>query len=452
MPTSWMERLRRGVGYGLAALALTVGAPAASAGSALSRSGPCQDAPGFTCSTLSVPLDRSGRTHGRLTLRVAVSVGGGSRGTLVFLTGGPGQPGVPSASYVYQRLGRLFAGYRVVFLDQRGTGSGALRCPALQREMGFTDLVVPTRSAVTSCARAIGPKRQFFSTAATVEDLEALRASLGAEKLVLDGVSYGTLVAERYAIAHPSRVARLVLDSVVPHDGADPFELANAHASARVLRALCRARRCPGDPAADLAYVVRQRPVGPALLNALTVDAVLDPSYASIPEALHYARRGAWRPLNGLLARLGPGERVSPELLSQGLHASTLCADSRMPWGDSAAPLAGRAAAVRRAAERIPPRAAWPFDRATVAGNGLLKTCLWWPPTPAPPRPARNLPPVPTLLLAGTRDLSTPLEWAREEAARAPKGKLVVVLGAGHSVQTRAASEAGRAAVLRFLH
>jgi pimeloyl-ACP methyl ester carboxylesterase len=51
----------------------------------------------------------------------------------------------------------------------------------------------------------------------------------------------------------------------------------------------------------------------------------------------------------------------------------------------------------------------------------------------------------------GDHDLSTPLEWAREELALAPKGKLVVVHGAGHSVQSRAVSGVGRQAVAQFL-
>ena len=55
------------------------------------------------------------------------------------------------------------------------------------------------------------------------------------------------------------------------------------------------------------------------------------------------------------------------------------------------------------------------------------------------------------LFLAGDHDLSTPLEWARQEAARAPRGKLVVVPGAGHSVQTRARNLSGRRAVEAFL-
>jgi pimeloyl-ACP methyl ester carboxylesterase len=44
---------------------------------------------------------------------------------------------------------------------------------------------------------------------------------------------------------------------------------------------------------------------------------------------------------------------------------------------------------------------------------------------------------VPTLLLAGDKDLSTPLEWARTERSHAPGGTLVVVRGAGHSVQSQ---------------
>jgi hypothetical protein len=28
---------------------------------------------------------------------------------------------------------------------------------------------------------------------------------------------------------------------------------------------------------------------------------------------------------------------------------------------------------------------AWPFDRATAAGNGFIRTCMNWPPTLPPP-------------------------------------------------------------------
>ncbi len=51
----------------------------------------------------------------------------------MLLTGGPGQPGVPFVSRLAGRLGPALRGYRLVMFDQRGTGAGALNCPALQR-------------------------------------------------------------------------------------------------------------------------------------------------------------------------------------------------------------------------------------------------------------------------------------------------------------------------------
>jgi pimeloyl-ACP methyl ester carboxylesterase len=385
-------------------------------------------------------------------LPVAVQDVAGPRGILLFLTGGPGQPGVPSAARVAARLGPAADGYRLVLLDQRGTGAAALQCPALQRQMGSTDLAVPTRSAVAACAQAIGPRRRFFGTAETLQDLELLRRALGVPRMSIDGVSYGTFVAERYALRYPSRVARLVLDSVVPHRAADPLSIANAHAVARVLRSACRASRCTTDPAADLAVVVRRTKLGPQLLSALVTMSIVDPSFDGIAPALAAARRGATGTLAALLRRWGPAPAPA-EALSQGLHASALCADTPMPWGDASAPTARRAAALRRAVARIPAAAAWPFDRSIAGGNGIVRTCLYWPPTSAVPETAPDdLPPVPALLLAGDRDLSTPLAWARAEAAHAPRGHLVVAAGAGHSVQMRAISDAGRNAVRAFLH
>jgi pimeloyl-ACP methyl ester carboxylesterase len=93
-----------------------------------------------------------------------------------------------------------------------------------------------------------------------------------------------------------------------------------------------------------------------------------------------------------------------------------------------------------------------PFDKATATSNGELITCENWPPLPLrPPAVPRELPDVPVLLLAGDRDLSTPLAWAREEARRAPDGRLVVVPGAGHSVQLRAKDPIARRSLVRFL-
>jgi pimeloyl-ACP methyl ester carboxylesterase len=432
---------------------VTVAPRAAASGPAPRLEGgrPCPRAQGFTCSVLKVPLDHSGRTPGTLELKVAVADNAGApRGVLLDLTGGPGQGGVDFVLRVRTRLRALLGQYRLVMIDQRGTGEeGALRCPALQRAMGTSDLTVPPKGVVEACARTLGPNRRFYSTADTVADLDALRAALGADKLTLDGTSYGTFVAERYAIAHPDRVARLVLDSVVPADSLDGLEVDGMHEMARVLRLVCRAQHCRGDPAADLAAVVRARHNGPALYDTLVALSVGAPSFPGVLAGLREARRGDPRRLNRLTRVVRRAQRAPAQALSQGLHAATICADLRPPWGGPQAPLAGRQAALDRAAAAVDPA---PFDRATVTGNGLALTCLRWPPTPGPPpATSADLPPVPTLLLAGDRDLSTPLPWAREQRAHTPRGQLVVVANAGHGVQSRAPGHKGLDALKRFL-
>jgi pimeloyl-ACP methyl ester carboxylesterase len=404
---------------------------------------------------LDVRLDPFGSAPGRLSLQVAVSdVAAAPRGVLVLLAGGPGQPGVPFVSRLAGRLGPALRGYRLVMLDQRGTGAGALHCPALQQEMGASDLTVPTPAAVRSCAAAIGPSRRYFATADTVADIEALRKALGVMRLTLDGVSYGSYVAEQFALTHPAQVSRLVLDSVVPNWNADPLQLATMRETASVLRAACAAQGCASDPAADLATVVRRYHDGPALLDTLVTMSVADPSFPGVPAMLHAAATGRPAALDALITRVHAGDAATAGQLSQGLHASTLCADMQMPWGGPGTPLAKRRAALARSVAQLTTAQVWPFDRSTAAGNGLIQTCLYWPPTPSPPAapaPHADLPPVPVLLLAGGRDLSTPLADARAEAAHTPRGHLLIVSAAGHSVQNRAAGNPAQAKVGQFL-
>jgi pimeloyl-ACP methyl ester carboxylesterase len=410
---------------------------------------------GNKCATLTVPLDHSGKVDGTLDLRVSVSgPADAPRGTALFLTGGPGEAGVLFAPRIEQELRDAVKGYRVVMLDQRGTGGGALDCRALQKAVGASDLAVPPAAAVRSCAAKIGPRRRFFTTADTVADLDSLRAALGVKRwAAVDGVSYGTFVAERYALAHPGNVSRLVLDSVVPHVGIEPFQLETIHAVPRVLRSACRQEHCGSDPVADLAAVIRQRHDGPALLDTLVTLSIADPDYRAVPRALAEARAGRPRRLDRLIRGTHHGDSLPASFLSSGLHASTLCADYPFPWGGPSTPVTVRRPTIARIAPgRLTPAAVAPFDRATATGNGELVTCENWPPEPLrAPRVPRELPDIPVLLLNGDRDLSTPLVWAQEEGRAAPRGQLVVSHGDGHSVQLRGQDPASRRALVRFL-
>jgi pimeloyl-ACP methyl ester carboxylesterase len=306
----------------------------------------CSNQIGFTCATLSVPLDHSGRVAGRLDLAVAVAdtPPAPRRGFLLVVL--PGQPGVPFATQMAGKLARVLRQYRLVLYDQRGTGSGALQCPQLQAQMGRSHLRPPTAAAVRRCAAAIGRRRQFYGTDDVVADMELLRRELHAGRWTLDAVSYGTYAAERYALAHPDHVRRLVLDSVVPHDGSHEWLVSSSmRRTAAVLRLACRSGpRCVGDPAEDLGAVGRARHNGTALLDRLVNLGWVDWTYRAlfdVPRLLHEARLGNGRGLKAMLAARAGGGPISAYELSKGLLASEFCADLRWPWGGRGGPCRG---------------------------------------------------------------------------------------------------------------
>jgi pimeloyl-ACP methyl ester carboxylesterase len=388
---------------------------------------------------------------------------------LLFLTGGPGQPGVPFVPRIVSRIAPVLTDYRLVMFDQRGTGLlGAINCPALQAAVGSSDIMVPPPHAVEDCANSIGPSRRFYSTADTVADMDVLRQALGVPKMAVDGVSYGSFVAEHYALAHPTHVSELVLDSVLPQadpSHTDAFYLVGLRAVGRVLRAACQAKpTCGYDPASDVAWLVRHRGDGVLIFDMLVTYEFIDPTYrnpnpAQVPPgfgdaigALHAARLGQPAHLNRLIEGLSQRGGSSSQF-SSGLHAATFCTDLRFPWGSDAIPVSQRQPALAAATAKLTTSQVWPFDAQTAADDGIMQTCLNWPVTsPAPEvSPESRLPSIPTLILAGDRDLSTPLEWAEEEAASAPRAQLVIVHGAAHSIQTREPGDEGRAALYAFL-
>ncbi|HEY6762913.1 MAG TPA: alpha/beta hydrolase, partial [Baekduia sp.] len=287
------------------------------------------------------------------------------------------------------------------------------------------------------------------------------RGALGDRRWTVGGVSYGTFVAERLALAHPQSIRALVLDSVVPQEGVELLDRVPLRATARVLRTVCAEPRAPcepgTDPVADLRAVLRAEPaLGPALLDVMTERSIGVPRLDSITPALHAAATGDLAPLRALLGATAREETgaIPPTAFSAGLHAATLCADAPALWpGGPAAPAPVRTATLDRlGAGGLRPADTAPWPPSTALDQGLVATCRAWPPTPAPPAPARGATiRAPALLLAGDRDLSTPLEWARAQRDAMADARLVVVPGAGHSILTREAGTTGRDALQQFL-
>lgn len=97
---------------------------------------------------------------------------------VLFLHGGPGYN---SYSFAAIEGPLLEKSVRMIYLDQRGSG------------------------------RSERPWDGDYKMQTLVEDVEALRRSLGATRLAIIGHSFGGTLALEYAAAHPDRVAKLVL-------------------------------------------------------------------------------------------------------------------------------------------------------------------------------------------------------------------------------------------------
>lgn len=434
---------------------------------------------GFSCSTLSVPLDRSGPVAGSVGLNVerldpSPTHPTPSRAAVVALAGGPGQAALPLAAGMAKTIAPALVTRDLLVFDQRGTGSsGPLACQALE---GF-EALGSIGQAFERCAGQIGAKRGAYTTQESVADIEALRQAAGYEKLVLFGVSYGTKVALEYAERYPQNVEALVLDSVVPPERADPFSIGMFQAMKPVFEELCSAGACNGitsNPLGDIARLVvrlhshalngyvydgsghrhRSTLSNVDLLNLIGAGDLNPALRALLPAAVQSALRDDPVPLlrlnllsEGLIPNLpgtpfadvtrerrGPGTpQSSSDGIDEALFVDTTCEESSLPWRRSAPPQT-RLAEGLGALRALPSSAFYPFDASTAWADSVLPGCLQWPNVAPPPPAVGALPSVPTLILSGAQDLRTPTAGAEAVAGRIPGAQLVVVPYTGHSV------------------
>jgi pimeloyl-ACP methyl ester carboxylesterase len=393
------------------------------------------------CARFEVPEDRSRPQGRKLALNLAwlppTQEADAEPDPVFFLAGGPGQAAIET----YPTLEPAFAEVRkhrgIVLLDQRGTGkSNVLSC-----DLGEDATEAAAMEAVAArCLRTLSRKADLtrYTTTDAVADLDAVRVAIGAAQLNLVGVSYGTRVAQQYAMRHPQHTRSIVLDSVVPNT----LLLGNIFArnldDALALQfALCsKAQACRGklgDPRVELDALLAKLRAAPLRVryrdassgefreDTLKADTVaglvrmyayMPAAGALLPKLIHEANQG--RPENLMaLAQMMGGDLK--DAMAMGMQLSVVCSED----GDSM---------VARAE-----------DADTVLGNslseGMATMCKAWPKGRVPadfhqPLATR----VPALVLEGEFDPVTPPRYGEEVVKSLPNGRLLVLRGQGHNV------------------
>ncbi|WP_051257291.1 alpha/beta fold hydrolase [Brevundimonas aveniformis] len=144
---------------------------------------------------------------------------------IIYLAGGPGGSGISTLEGPRQPVFlALLEVSDIVFFDQRGVGaSGALpTCTAEApfnfrqplTEASYTDYAAGALSTCATVWREQGIDLSGYTTPEAADDVADLAAALGAPRVNLMGISYGTHLAFSILRRHPELIDRIVLASV----------------------------------------------------------------------------------------------------------------------------------------------------------------------------------------------------------------------------------------------
>ena len=208
-----------------------------SAGPGLSWHSCSQQGAQLKCASLQVPLDYSRPDGRKITLALsevpATAPPAQRQGILLVNPGGPGASGLSMAAFVANGLSpAVAADYDIIGFDTRGVGSSV---PAISCDPSFfagarPDYIPATKAAeqvqidrakayAASCESKYGWLLPYLTTENIARDLDSIRTALGQRQLSYFGYSYGTYIGQVYATLFPSRVRRMVLDSIVDPSG-----------------------------------------------------------------------------------------------------------------------------------------------------------------------------------------------------------------------------------------
>lgn len=398
------------------------------------------------CATWQVAEDPARPDGRKVALNIAwlpaTNEGAATDDPVFFLAGGPGQSAVDVWPAIDAAFREVRKSRHVILVDQRGTGaSSPLSCKDATGRNAYGDNEDMGEAASVAfardCAASLDADPRFYTTTDAVRDLDSVRAALGAEKINVVGASYGTRVAQQYAMRHPANTRSVIIDGVVPNE----LALGSDHARNLDAALALQFKRCQETPAcrdkfgsdlreqlrglmARLATAPVQTDYRDPSTGELATGQVTPGTVASItrmysyypqgaallPLVLSEANQGRYGSLMSLARLL---ETQMGDQFMHGMQLSVICAeDADLLQGDAA-------------------------DQDTVLGSSLgdyLKAqCSAWP---TGKRPADFHTPwrsdVPALLLSGELDPVTPPRYGEQIVRNLGSGRHLVLKGQGH--------------------
>lgn len=410
------------------------------------------------CGTLNVPEDYNQPDGRRIELAVAIFASTSETpraDPLVYLTGGPGGGAVSAVAAAAPALAPLLAERAFIALDQRGTGLSkpALTCPEVDALTDQGDV----EAAVLGCRdrwEAEGVVLSQYDTHNNARDVAALRRVLGFKQWNAIGTSYGTRLALELMRDDGAGLRSVVLDSTLAPDLDALGQTASA--AQRAFQQVFDA--CAGDPACaeaspglgerffalvdqlDEAPLADKRADGTAvtingtrfvqLMGMLLYDVQ---GITVLPQIVAEAESGATTTIDALqlLDALAAGDG-----LATGMNLSVVCAEY--------APFTS-AEAAGALAQGVPPEISLTFNPARY-----LAACPLWGVPAAPKSEAEPVhSDIPTLVLAGAFDPSTPPAWGQHVASTLSHAEYRLFQAATHGVMR---TECGMLTAANFLH
>lgn len=407
------------------------------------------------CAPFQVPENWAKPEGRKIALRVAMIRSRAAKPApdpVLYLAGGPGQSAIATWPALEPALAGVLLHRNVILMDQRGTGgSTPLNCPASPRvgdrrtspapgpgpRARLRALVARTRACLGALRRR-GLDPADFTTTQAVSDLAALRQALGDPRLDLVAVSYGTRLAQQFAMRDPGAVRSMVLDSIVPNPvilgqrfGTDLDRALHADFALCTQSPACN--RAFGNPWTTLIQLKRKLALDPPdvhfrtadgfrpLVETLTaarlvalvrLDAYSPLTAALLPLALHAADEGHYAPL---MAESRWISRATEGTINVAMQLSVVCSED-VPWLHTT-----------------------PAESASLLGDRMIDDlramCSVWPKGAVPANfhaPLVSL--VPTLVLEGALDPVTPPRDGEEVVRGLRDGRLLVLPGQAHNV------------------